>query len=48
MKDSYIGTEHLLVGLLRETDGVAGQVLMNLGLNIEAVKSEILKLRESI
>ena len=48
MKDTYIGTEHLLVGLLRETDGVAGQVLVNLGLNVEDVKSEVLKLRESI
>src|SRR5438093_149948 len=28
---NYIGTEHLLLGLLRETEGVAAQVLMNLG-----------------
>jgi len=32
----YLGTEHLLLGLLRETDGVAAQVLKNLG--VEAVK----------
>jgi ATP-dependent Clp protease ATP-binding subunit ClpC len=47
MKDKYIGTEHLLLGLLRETDGVASQVLVNLGLNVGAVQCEILKLRRS-
>jgi len=38
---SYIGTEHLLVGLMRETDGLAAQVLESLGLNIETVRVRI-------
>jgi ATP-dependent Clp protease ATP-binding subunit ClpC len=37
----YIGTEHLLLGLLRENDGIAAQVLMNLGLKLEEVREEI-------
>src|SRR5438045_1945751 len=32
---NYIGTEHLLLGLIREEEGVASQVLMNLGLKLE-------------
>ena len=38
---SYIGTEHLLLGLMRETDGLAAQVLGSLGLNIETVRVRI-------
>ena len=38
---SYIGTEHLLLGLMRETDGVAAQVLQSLGLDIETVRLRI-------
>jgi len=38
----YVGTEHLLLGLLREQKGVAAQVLMNLGLKLEDVHEEIL------
>ena len=38
---SYIGTEHLLLGLLREGQGVAAQVLENLGLRLEAVREEV-------
>src|ERR687889_401182 len=41
---NYIGTEHLLLGLLREHDGVAAQVLMNLGLKLEEVREEVLHL----
>jgi len=41
---NYIGTEHLLLGLLREQDGVAAQVLMNLGLKLEEVREEVLRL----
>ena len=40
----YVGTEHLLLGLLREQEGVAAQVLMNLGLELEAVRQEVLNL----
>ena len=39
-----MGTEHLLLGLLRENDGVAAQVLMNLGLKLEEVREEVLNL----
>jgi ATP-dependent Clp protease ATP-binding subunit ClpC len=41
---NYVGTEHLLLGLLRERDGVAAQVLMNLGLKLEEVREEALNL----
>ena len=40
----YVGTEHLLLGLLREHDGVAAQVLMNLNLELEDVREEVLNL----
>ncbi len=39
---NYVGTEHLLLGLIREEEGVAAQVLMNLGLNLAAVRAEVL------
>ncbi len=39
-----MGTEHLLLGLLREQDGVAAQVLMNLGLKLDEVREEVLHL----
>jgi len=38
---SYIGTEHLLLGLLREHEGLAAQVLANLGVDIESVREVI-------
>jgi ATP-dependent Clp protease ATP-binding subunit ClpA len=38
---SYIGTEHLLLGLMREGDGLGGQVLSRLGLEIEQVRATI-------
>jgi ATP-dependent Clp protease ATP-binding subunit ClpA len=38
---NYVGTEHLLLGLLREQEGVAAQVLMNRGLKLEDVRDEI-------
>jgi len=41
---NYIGTEHLLLGLLREHEGVAAHVLMNLGLKLEDVRQEVLNL----
>jgi ATP-dependent Clp protease ATP-binding subunit ClpC len=41
---NYVGTEHLLLGLLREQDGVAAQVLVNLGLKLEEVREEVLNL----
>lgn len=41
---NYVGSEHLLLGLLREQDGIAVQVLTNLGLKLETVREEILAL----
>ncbi len=41
LSQSYIGTEHLLLGLLREGQGVAAQVLQNLGLKLESVREEV-------
>lgn len=40
---SYVGTEHILLGLLREGDGVAAQVLRNLDVDIERARNEILR-----
>jgi len=44
LNHNYVGTEHLLLGLLREQDGVAAQVLIHLGLKLEDVKEEVLNL----
>ena len=44
LNHNYVGTEHLLLGLLREQDGVAAQVLMNLNLKLEDVREEVLNL----
>ena len=44
LNHNYVGTEHLLLGLLRESEGVAAQVLMNLGLKLEDVREEVLNL----
>ncbi|MEK6727672.1 MAG: ATP-dependent Clp protease ATP-binding subunit [Candidatus Omnitrophota bacterium] len=41
---NYIGTEHLLLGLIREGEGIASQVLLNLGLDLNAVRSEVMEL----
>jgi len=44
LNHNYVGTEHLLLGLLREQEGVAAQVLMNLGMKMEDVREEVLNL----
>ena len=44
LNHNYVGTEHLLLGLLREKDGVAAQVLMNLNLKLAEVREEVLNL----
>src|SRR5262249_26388479 len=44
LNHNYVGTEHLLLGLLREEEGLASQVLMNLGLKLEDVREEVLNL----
>src|SRR5687767_11857271 len=41
---TYIGTEHLLLGLIRESEGIAAQVLRNLKVKVEDVREEVLEL----
>ena len=41
---NYVGTEHILLGLLREQEGVAAQVLLNLELRLDEVREEVLNL----
>ncbi|WP_084543755.1 ATP-dependent Clp protease ATP-binding subunit [Boudabousia marimammalium] len=41
---NYIGTEHLLLGLLREGEGVASQVLVNMGADLSAVRNAVMQL----
>jgi ATP-dependent Clp protease ATP-binding subunit ClpC len=43
LNHTYVGTEHILLGLLREGDGVAAKVLKNLEVDIEQCRQEILK-----
>ena len=43
LQHTYVGTEHILLGLLREGDGVAARVLKNLDIDIEMTRQEILK-----
>jgi len=44
LNHSYVGTEHLLLGLLREEKGIAAQVLNSLGVSLEDARAETLKL----
>ncbi|MBI4568023.1 MAG: NDP-hexose 4-ketoreductase, partial [Planctomycetes bacterium] len=44
LSHNYIGTEHLLLGLLKESEGVAAKVLINLGLKLDDVREEVLEL----
>ncbi len=44
LKHNYVGTEHLLLGLVRESEGVAAQVLMNLGVRLENARAEVINL----
>lgn len=43
LNHNYVGTEHLLLGLLRQPDGVASQVLENLNVNLKEVRKDVLK-----
>jgi len=47
LSHNYIGTEHLLLGLLREGEGVAAGVLESLGISLENARAETLKVMES-
>ena len=42
LSHNYIGTEHLLLGLIKENEGIAAQVLQNLGVKLEDVREEVL------
>lgn len=44
LNHNYVGTEHVLLGLLREQEGVAAQVLMNLSMKLDDVREEVLNL----
>jgi len=43
LQHSYVGTEHILLGLLREGEGVAAQVLKNLEIDLDRTRNEVLK-----
>ena len=43
LSHTYVGTEHILLGILEEGDGVAARVLQNLGINLEQTRIAILK-----
>lgn len=40
---NYIGTEHLLLGLIREEEGVASQVMLNLGMDLNSVRNKVME-----
>ena len=44
LNHNYVGTEHILLGLLREPEGVAARILTTLGLQLEAIRHEVLNL----
>jgi ATP-dependent Clp protease ATP-binding subunit ClpC len=44
LKHNYIGTEHILLGLLREEEGVAARVLASFGLTVEAVRGMVVSI----
>ena len=44
LNHSYVGTEHVLLGLIREEKGIAAQVLIDTGLTLETTRAEILRL----
>ena len=47
LKNNYIGTEHMLLGLIREDDGLAGRVLMKLGVQLEHARTEVRELQDN-
>jgi len=44
---NYVGTEHILLGLLREGDGVAAQVLVRLGADLNGVRQQVIRLLQA-
>ena len=47
LNNNYIGTEHLLLGLIREGDGLAGRVLAKMGVELEKARKEVMSLQDS-
>lgn len=47
LNNNYIGTEHLLLGLIREGDGLAGRVLSKLGVELDKARQEVMKLQDN-
>src|SRR5262249_2313891 len=47
LNNNYIGTEHLLLGLIREGEGLAGRILTKLGVQLERTRAEVQSLQES-
>src|SRR5881296_3392531 len=48
LNHQYIGTEHLLLGLVREGEGIAAGVLTGMGVKLEQVRTETLKVLQSM
>jgi len=46
LNNNYIGTEHLLLGLIREGEGLAGRVLQKLGVDLERTRREVMNLQD--
>src|SRR5689334_18340101 len=47
LNNNYIGTEHLLLGLIREGEGLAGRVLSKLGVDLERTRREVMQLQDA-
>jgi ATP-dependent Clp protease ATP-binding subunit ClpC len=47
LNNNYIGTEHLLLGLIREGEGLAGRVLSKLGVDLEKTRREVMALQDN-
>src|SRR5678809_1410715 len=44
LKHNYIGTEHILLGLLREEEGLAARVLESLDITVERVRAQVVRI----
>ena len=44
LKHNYIGTEHILLGLLREEKGIAARALASLGITIDEVRAQVVRI----
>jgi len=44
LRHNYIGTEHLLLGLMRDSEAASARILTNLGLNLDALRKEVQRL----